>query len=737
MYDTIPNTDIIEHFGNLPEQSLRELGRRLGLGMRDSVLAGCAAYYRTQGRDPSVGELRLLDRCIRTCDRAHIVDQPLHSLTCLQPAVADMLAALMQDDAHGTRRKGAPTLRSALSLNARHAPLSEAATGATLTLTTDRDYGMLPAQGRRPCRSLCIGDTGLRLVLTTPARPWNERTPMVGEIISFLPLGTTETEASCLQAFWEDEPTQRALHSLRSVEKGGLLPALLSLGCGCQADLCLPDERFAQDIDRMLNCTEGYLLIAGEQTTRALVARARELGLRLTPFARLTVDGKLTLNEGNNTRLSIPCAALATLCTPPRITLQLHPDPCTTVPPDDRPSRLTSPNGWEAAVTHPAGLPVRIGQAIALHTTLPLHDRLSPADMQAAVMRTVLGLVAAGVDPRTLTATISVSASEQISPCALWSAALGWHHAVKRWSLTTQAPVIETGVCDHPTVTVCLYGPARRMPGRGNTGETAPHELRLFAVQTDQNGLPDEHELSAMLALTADAVPNGHIIGLRPLWGQALGEALASVKDVELNESVRMHCERDTTPLFGLLVRTDGSIPHGVCIGRFTPSTSADPTADSNTSQIAISTPPHVSLVHREHPTVLFPILPATDVPHDVIRHAKAQGADPQTLSVSWTHEGCTALADAIGKADVVVLNGDCPRIDALLAHVRVAHALRCHIREDGSLMALHGAAASEALTALIHEASATDARELDHRVCLLPEGLERPRLEQLIAYYR
>ena len=60
-YELPTTVEILDGFRDLSREALEELGKKLGLAMDGDDFAFCQAYFRTEGRDPSITEIRVLD----------------------------------------------------------------------------------------------------------------------------------------------------------------------------------------------------------------------------------------------------------------------------------------------------------------------------------------------------------------------------------------------------------------------------------------------------------------------------------------------------------------------------------------------------------------------------------------------------------------------------------------------------------------------------------------------------
>ena len=95
-YELPESVETLEGFRELPREELEALGRRLGLAMDGDDFAFCQDYFRTEGRDPSITEVRVLDtywsdHCRHTTFNT-VIDEASFSDPLLQQAWEDYLA---------------------------------------------------------------------------------------------------------------------------------------------------------------------------------------------------------------------------------------------------------------------------------------------------------------------------------------------------------------------------------------------------------------------------------------------------------------------------------------------------------------------------------------------------------------------------------------------------------------------------------------------------------------------
>ena len=709
----------VANFGYLPEESLCALHASLSLDMSCAQLAACAAYYRSIGRDATVDELRLIDACLasaRMRDQQHMA---LSTLTSPDESVAELLRSLV---ACCQPPKGAMpllTLKHCLTTSAKNTPaipLADAKTGASLHFVTDEQYGLLEMRGLVPVQSIQLGDTGLRLALTEPTKSFAATARIKGELIALLscPDGASESYFAALRAFLNHESNRSCMKKLTVCSRGELLDTLLTL-CrnGCYVD---PSVLGVSDAD-----ARGYLIVSNEAGMRTMLDIAHTCKLSLIVFARATNDGLLTLAERDALRATVSLSLLHSLEEQRITSLQLSTHGSHGVEPTPLPSRLSRANTWEYVEQYTPGEPIKLGSYTVMHTALALHDALTPHDVTRAIMQCALELTAAGGDFDTLCAATALSVGPDCSPLAAWSAVLGAHGILNDWTIPSCAPIIRSTASGAGELTICLF--AHTITPQATA---APTQLRLFAVTTGENGLPDAKAWRSMLSLTSRALANGQLAGLRPLWNRPLNEALTSVKDLTPDEP--WTCREDVLQqaVFGLFVRAEATVKQGVLLGTMA---CADQATDEPNDTARIKTPARYSLVHRDRPTVLVPFVPAHSVPRTLLTYLRSLGADVRAIPLALTHESCTAFADALFGADIVLLCGDEQTWNTVLEHRRVRYALEQLLNaRDGTLVALHGAARASALASLCEDAE---------RLILCPDGVRRTQLEGAVAYYR
>ena len=564
----------VDHFGYLPEESLRALRASLSLTMQHARLCSCSAYYRSVRRDPSVDELRLIDAYLCACTARSAKNTSLSSLTSSDAGIASMLHSLIQQSKTPGGMTPVPTLASALGASrdkTGSVPLADARTGARFCWLTDEDYGALPLQGKLPQQSISIVGAGMRLVLVAPTKPHEDTPPHTGELIGLLSLPEEASEAyfAQLHQCLSDAEIRRHIHGCSVCSRGELLALLLELSPnGCYADVSVLDQKNnGISLFEIAAQTRGYLIRANEAGMKVLLHRMRDCGLGLTVFARLCNDGRLTMAKRDALFASVSVTLLHSLMSRRSVSLKLCTAPFSAVPAENKCSLISTCNDWEQVASLPAGEPMSLGAYTVMHTTLPLQDALSPYDVRRALMQCALELTAAGGDFNTLSAAAALSAGTQCSPCALWSAALGVHSLLDAWHIPSLAPIIKNDDETVGSLTVCLFARTITPPDTATT----PSQLRIFALNADDLEQVCPKKLGAMLSLTSRTLADGHIAGLRPLWNRVLGEALMTVKDLSLTDDIRQAPALLEQSVFGLFVRADESVLHGTHLGSLAP----------------------------------------------------------------------------------------------------------------------------------------------------------------------
>ena len=558
---TPPGGEVICGLGALPEQGLLTLHERLGLTMPTAALATCASYYGRVHRDPTVGELLFIDEVVRARQGALVADMTLSQLGTRDESIAKSLHRLLQTHTKSAGKTRPLTLRRALS-GTQSCPAVHAPSATRLELMSEEALGTLGARARRSEKSVTIEGTGLCLALTAPERRTILNRPRRDDLITLLTHSTGADENAGHRMQHLLRHISPRLHAACTLRKGMMTDRLLKL-CpgGLCTDLTLLQAAERPDLPLSPHQARGCLVCTDESTARALRAQAEAQGLFAITFGRMTGDSHWRVVSGKHTLFSLPLPLLRALTKPQTVCVHLHEHAAPRLMPDDRLGVLVTGDPGQTCRLA-AGKPLTLGDLKILHTTLPLDDALSPADLSSALMRAATHLVAAGADASTLQAGIALCAQPTTSPSAMWAAVIGWQRMLRLWELPTLPPVIRSGE-QEGSVTVVVF--ARDVRPVVSTVVESECSMRLF-VPALKNGVPDPRELKSLLRLTGKALSEGHIGALCPLWNEPPAKALSRLS------GFTPYADHTTstllsTPTFGLLVRSDRQLSLGIGIG--------------------------------------------------------------------------------------------------------------------------------------------------------------------------
>ena len=551
------NGEIIVGLGSLPEQALLALHERLALTMPVSALASCASYYGRTHRDPTVGELLFLDEVVRAGTDARLSAMTLAQLDTPDLSIAKTLHHLVQTKTGSGSKTRPLTLRRALS----GAPCRTTA-DTQWALMSQEAFGTLGARALAADQFISIEGTGLCVALTKPERRTIPCRPRKNDLITLLTFadGADENAPHRIGQLLRDLSPR--LHAVCTLRRGMMTDRLLKL-CpgGLCTDLSLLRSVERPDLPLSPDRAHGCLLCTDESTARTLRSRAQAKGLFAITFGRLQNDGRWRIVSGTSTLFSLPLPLLRSLLKPRCAGVRLCDNAPSHALPDDRPSLLvTGDPGRNRRMKQAKVLP--LGHLKLIHTTLPLDDALSPADVCSAFLRAANHLVASGADVTTLQCGIALCANSSVSPSAIWAGAIGWQRMLRLWDLTTVPPVIRTG--EQSCLSMVLL--AQDVRPTASTIYEHPSSMRLF-TPAQHGGRPDARELHSLLRLTGQALSEGHIQALCPLWGEPPSSVLSRLDGFtpSLDPTIR---ESLDAPAFGLLVRSDRALDLGIEIGK-------------------------------------------------------------------------------------------------------------------------------------------------------------------------
>lgn len=516
-FATVSTDDVlVQNFRTGDAEATRaRLNTDLQMQLSEHAFARIQAYFRdTARRDPTVGELRLLDaldRHGRNTPARIAVGEFLTASPMLAETWADMMQkhGALHGVGHTFRGKdpiAAPpcSLTEALALIGRYLHTLETARAPSrLLLSSPSQEAMACAEGYTPVACMTVGEETLsawtRRVAVFPVAP-----PRTGDCIFYLP----RADLSKVQALLEEEAQKArpALQDIRAVAEKSLLLTLGELCPGVDlyahrftadtpADGTLPVDTLCAFPTVEPNGVCDFLLLVSVKQMQTVNASLKRLDISATVCGQVRKDGNTVIHvrDGQNVR-DIPAAKLPTAFLSAMSPVYLHRFKAelsrsvatspTLVPITRLPSSLPresglTPDRLEAvALTLHEGQILPIPEANALMATA--SSVLRKADMafsQAAetVVRVTDRLISADVAPENmvLSVALTVPSSEALKDGAVLSAIMGIYRVAAERGLPVEDPAITVA------------------PTKGLLRVT------VTAHAEDENGLAKQHGCSA------------------------------------------------------------------------------------------------------------------------------------------------------------------------------------------------------------------------------------------------
>ena len=485
-FATVPTDDVLVqnfHTGDA-EATRARLNADLHMQLGEHAFARIQTYFRDNARrDPTVGELRLLDALDH-----HGKNTPARiavgEFLTESPVLAETWADMMQKHGalhgvgHTFRGKNpvaAPpcTLTEALALTGRYLYTLEASRAPSrLLLSTPAQEAMACAEGYTPVARMTVGEEIIsvwtRKVTVFPVSP-----PRAGDCVFYLP----RADLSKVQALLKEESQKvhPALQDLRAVAEKSLLLTLAELCPGVElyADK-LSEEKIldgAVPVDTLCSFPTvepdgvcDFLLRVSAKQVTAVSDALKELGISATVCGQAGKGGSTVIHirDRQNTR-DIPAVKLPTAFLSAMSPVYLHrfraehstsvATSPTFVPITRLPSALPRENGLTpdrleaVALTLHEGQILPIPEAGALMSTA--SSILRKADMafsQAAetVIRVTDRLISAEVAPASMVLSVSltVPSSEALKEGAVLSTIMGIYRVAAERGLPVEDPTV-------------------------------------------------------------------------------------------------------------------------------------------------------------------------------------------------------------------------------------------------------------------------------------------------------
>lgn len=485
---SVRDTTVVRHFRTgSPAGFLAQLNRDLGLGLSEEVFLRLQTHFKSTAlRDPTVGELRLLDAAARAND-GHPSRIAVGELTTSSPAVAETWADMMAK--HGTvhgafegfrsDKEAAPpcSLTDALTLTARYLRCADLQNeDDSRLLSSPGREAMASAAGYTPAARVTVGDD-TRTLWVRKEPPLSETPARTGDFILYLPRVKPGQVQALVAA--EAKKPRPALGAIRAVAEDSLLLTLTEL---CPAAE-LHAERLAEGgrIPVRLLCSRpatepdgtcGYLARIPLKQLQTATQILKDAGINAIICGQVRTGGNLVvlIPDGEGKR-ELPAATLPASLLRSMAAVNLYAmNPEATAAPAPLPyapamTRLPSsvpaesgltPDGCEAvALTIHGGRILPIPEENTLITALSVDIRdprtayTAAAETTSAAART-LGEQDVPAERIRLTVSITASDTALLTDGTALAAICGVYCAAAGLALPVEEPVVDTANSDIP-----------------------------------------------------------------------------------------------------------------------------------------------------------------------------------------------------------------------------------------------------------------------------------------------
>ena len=540
-------------FPHMDDSTLENVRRVLGLSMSPAELRACRTYYRNSlRRNPQIEELVLLDRMIaaESCAPHHLC---VAEMKTESPLIAEVFADLMKHrrevvselDRPGSILELATVMETYLSADRRQHPLSDIAVrfashrnlqlaceGYTVTASTgntdsDISIGVKPSQTASNVGAVKAGDYVYALLDTKNAEKGFEQT---------------------LTEYLSKPVVKQAAKRIHLVKNIGILRALMQVYDGLLLNTPSLMTRADSALPELAEPVLGALLTVSPAASADMLLWAQDMGLHIIRAATVTTGGEIRIPTKNGTQLTLHTVFLRSLTLPRAYSV-------TVVPP---------------TAEHPEITLTRIGSCTLKgrkHAVVKT-DASGDEPFAAAlfgVLYALLYCAAAGISPTDVGLACRLTLPRP-SPTRMGEAlsmVLGLYRMQAEFELFGNAPTIEPGTEDHPTLSVAAIAP---LPERPVPSTAVGGGSRIFYLEPlyTADGIPDFSDLKKMLGYIQKLNRDGHVLSARPTSRDLLSDLEKMSRDTTV-EYVRS--EPLASRFGGLLVETDIEL-QGILVGK-------------------------------------------------------------------------------------------------------------------------------------------------------------------------
>ncbi|MBQ8416200.1 MAG: hypothetical protein IJX13_04810 [Clostridia bacterium] len=636
----------ITGFGEYTIEQLTRLQSDLSLNVSVKTLSFCSQYYKTEERDPSVDELRMLDALSTSLEKDLDAIAPTELLTN-DAFVAETYADLIKK-------------RKVLNPNATHpCTLKEATRIASAYLfrsgkaTPSRCASLIP-EHLSLSRSL-FGDA----VFTAPDSPFRLRIlpyatsgGKVGDVflLATPELGQTQLQfEKRMEDLLQSEHIRPYLKGVYTVSESGVLHTLLTCVNGLSISLS-PFSKLNVPMPLTVltdQFSSSKLLRVSPDRLSALLRRLSDEGIHAFAFAEVTNDAKYTFYRGKEDIFSLHTQFLRMLFHYKAATAKLADE------------HFLSPAGIDHRILSEASCKY-LNVGFPDSDTVKIHDVLSAAASATckqayyktalyATLAPVLSLCACGVDHNDQQLSISIDLPEATTaPQAVGAALstiLGIYRAQTELGIPAQAISTHT-TREQATPTVTAFATASGDP---RPGEFLQEKNFVYCLtpRLRENGLPDFTSLREMMDTLVRLSKSGAILSARVLCFESITDGIQKMSKgytCRLTNLTVASCGK--LPL-GVLIESDRALPFqkvGITVPKKAPVS----------LPMTVSLPEKDSFIWSECPEVVM-IAKQTDADaHILARYLEKNGCCVHLFSSGTTEDA--RLSRALMGAQTLIL---------------------------------------------------------------------------------
>ena len=531
----------IRKFGQFGPRQCAALREKLGLSLPTDTLLALVPHYRQQKRDPSIEELRLIDRIARRGREISHRRALIHELHTNDSAAAETYADLMKK-----RHVLRPEARAPLTLseaagiaNAYLARTGKRQELPTLTVLPDE---LLQREATAMAKTTVGVEGSLHTLQILPRNPLNGG-PVPGDVFLLFFKEELESEREHLSKvarLLSSPAFTSRLKRISTVGGEGLLSELLRHTEGCWIDL----SRFtltgvAAPITVLTERYEDrHLALVSRDAHHDLIEQAKLFGVRAAAIATVTEDTRVTVTGGETRQLQIESYLLRSVSCLKAVAKLPNESGAATAPILRRP--LSVDRCAYLAEAAPLCDTVRVGEAlVATAATAPTEQFFRSA--LYATLAPVLTLAAAGADHTTQRLSLALNLPQTLgreeSLGEAVATLLGIYRAQAELGIpATTYRIRSNRPTEHPALTV--FSVAAKTEQTPEHWTTEGGRIFCFAPAITPEGMPDFAALRRALVQLSELSRRGAILSHRVLCNESVTQGLEAMNSPTLRARV-------------------------------------------------------------------------------------------------------------------------------------------------------------------------------------------------------